>query len=101
MNSIKSVSAKYAHARSTNALIITYKHHNSVSYSSYRNQFISKLVCEAPHQYMEKTTSIKFCFVYVEAQEYRPYDYINSAYREHFPGQKPQMREKIVPRVKN
>jgi hypothetical protein len=35
------------------------------------------------------------------AQPYQPYDYINSAYREHYPGQKPQMREKIVPRVKD
>ena len=40
-------------------------------------------------------------FLYLEAPEYRPYDYINSKYREDYPGNKPQMREKIVPRVKN
>jgi hypothetical protein len=27
--------------------------------------------------------------------------YINSAYREDYPGHKPQLRPKIVPRVKN
>jgi hypothetical protein len=50
---------------------------------------------------LEKTSPRKFAIFNLEAQEYRPYDYINSSYREHYPGQKPQMREKIVPRVKD
>ena len=50
---------------------------------------------------MEKATSRKFILSYQEAQDYKPYDYINSKYREDYPGHKPQMREKIVPRVKN
>ncbi len=29
------------------------------------------------------------------------YGYINSSYREDYPGHKPEMRQKIVPRVKN
>jgi len=50
---------------------------------------------------MEQATTLKYISVYLEAQQYQPYDYINSSYREHFPGHKPQMREKIVPRVKD
>jgi hypothetical protein len=50
---------------------------------------------------MEKASPRTYLFLHVEAPEYKPYDYINSSYREHYPGQKPQMREKIVPRVKN
>jgi hypothetical protein len=38
---------------------------------------------------------------YLEPYSYQPYDYLNSKYREDYPGYKPQMREKIVPRVKN
>jgi len=36
-----------------------------------------------------------------EAGPYRPYGNISSSYQEQFPGNQPQMREKIVPRVKN
>lgn len=37
----------------------------------------------------------------VEAKPYEPYGDISSSYKSHFPGHKPHMREKIVPRVKN
>ena len=50
---------------------------------------------------MEKTSSWKSALFYVEAKPYESYPYINSKYREDFPGAKPKMREKIVPRVKN
>jgi hypothetical protein len=41
---------------------------------------------------MEKTSARKFNFFYVEAKPYEPYPYINSKYREDYPGYKPKMR---------
>lgn len=37
----------------------------------------------------------------LEAKPYQPYGDIDSTYKNHYPGHKPHMREKIVPRVKN
>ena len=83
------------------AHILRYSLSHQDTYSTSRNIFLSKLVCEASYQYLEKTTSRKLSLCYLEAPDYKPYDYINSKYREDYPGHKPQMREKIVPRVKD
>ena len=40
-------------------------------------------------------------FTILEAKPYEPYANISSSYQSHFPGHKPHMREKIIPRVKN
>ncbi len=39
--------------------------------------------------------------IYLEPKPYQPYGDVNSSYQASYPGHKPQMREKIVPRVKN